>query len=61
MSAQEVTPARDPQKKGTRDGGIGSHAGVGPCSPDTSRPMIYRSPSYSKKYSAVPIVSLTID
>lgn len=33
MSAQEVTPASEPHKNGTRDAGMGSHGGVDPCSP----------------------------
>ena len=59
ITAHEVTPAREPQQNGTNDGGIGSHGGVEPCSPEESRPMMYRNPSYSKKYRAVPVVSRT--
>ena len=39
MSAQEVTPEKDPQKKGTIDAGRGSHGGVGPCSPEGNLPI----------------------
>lgn len=59
MSAQDETPASDPHKNGTRELCTGIQAGVGPCSPDGSRPMICLKPSYSKKYKAVPRVSLT--
>lgn len=58
--AQEVTPERDPHTNGTRDGWIGSHEGVGPCSPDRRRPKRCRMPSYSMKYRAVPDVSRTV-
>lgn len=59
MRAHEDTPAKEPQKNGISEECMGIQAGVGPCSPDGRRPMICRSPSYSKKYSAVPEVSRT--
>lgn len=59
IRAHEVTPEKEPQKKGTMEGGSGSHEGDGPCSPEGRRPMRYLIPSYSRKYNAVPDVSLT--
>ena len=59
IRAHEETPESEPQKKGTREWAIGSHAGVGPCSPCRFRPKRCRMPSYSMKYSAVPRVSRT--
>lgn len=61
MIAHEDTPAREPHMKGTTETGTGIHVGVVDCSPDGSRPMMCRRPSYSKKYSEVPNVSLTDD
>ena len=60
IRAQEVTPEREPQTKGTSEACMGSHDGVGPCSPDDVRPKRCRMPSYSRKYKAVPAVSLTV-
>lgn len=59
MRAQDETPASEPHMKGTTEAYTGIHDGVGPCSPDGKRPMMCRRPSYSKKYSDVPNVSLT--
>jgi hypothetical protein len=53
------TPDTEPQTNGTRDAGIGSQDGVGPCSPDLCLPRRCRMPSYSRKYNAVPAVSRT--
>lgn len=60
MRAHDVTPAKEPQKNGTKETGIGNHEGVCPCSPDRFRPRRCRMASYSKKYSAVPVVSRTV-
>ena len=61
ISAHEVTPESEPQRKGTRDDGTGSQLGVGPCSPEGRRPSRCLIPSYSRKYNAVPVVSRTAD
>ena len=60
MRAQDVTPASEPHMNGTTDAGTGIQEGVEPCSPVGKRPIMWRIPSYSKKYKPVPKVSRTV-
>ena len=40
INAQDETPASEPHMNGTTEAWTGIQTGVGPCSPEGSRPMI---------------------